>query len=97
MASSGLLALFGAVWAVPLAFWLGGEIDTAKVEPLDWTFRIIASDHFTIRNLVTQTVCGLIGVNRHVKHISGLSKAQSKGADRRHKVWLFARNKNDSL
>lgn len=50
--------------AIPFSFWFIRELDTREVEPFDLTDIVITSDHFTERNLFTQTIRRLIRINR---------------------------------
>ena len=51
-----------ALGAVPLPLGLVCQLDTIKVKPLDGTRIIVAANHFAIRHLLAQAVCGLIWV-----------------------------------
>ena len=48
---------------IPPAFRFSRKSDTVKMKPLDNTSLIVTADHFTVRNLFTETVCRFIGVN----------------------------------
>lgn len=65
-----------ALRAIPLPLRRLRQADAAVMEPLDRTIRVITADHFSIRNLVTDTVAGLIGVIGPVHLAVGLGLRQ---------------------
>lgn len=63
----GLLVLSPALWAVPLAFGFVVKADAGEVKPFDGAFVIIAANHLSERDLLTQAVCGLVRINGQVR------------------------------
>jgi len=49
--------------AVPFALWLDSQVDTRKVKPLDYAVVIIAANHFSVADLLTNAISGFIRVN----------------------------------
>ena len=68
-AISLLFSFRSALGAKPFAFRFRGEIDTAKMEPLDRALGVVAPDHLSVRYLVAQTIRGFVWIDRHVQNI----------------------------
>lgn len=62
--------------AVPLPLRSLRQADAAVVEPLDRTVCVVATDHLSIGNLVTDAVSGLVGVVGPVHLAVGLGFGQ---------------------
>lgn len=63
----GLFILAPTLWAVPLAFGLMVEPHAGEMKPLDGTFIVIAADHLSVGNLLTQAVRRLVWIYGQVR------------------------------
>lgn len=57
-----------ALWTVPLSTRLAGQSNTLKVEPLDRTVAVITSNHFSVGDLLTNTIGWFVRIDWHVQH-----------------------------
>ena len=62
----GLLILPSTFGTVPLALWFVIQPHTGEMEPLNGALIIVTADHFSIGDLIAQTVCWLIWVDGKV-------------------------------
>merc|ERR1719319_80671 len=50
----------------PLSLWLPLQLNTSKVEPLNGAQIVVAANHLSIRDLVTETVGWLVRINLNI-------------------------------
>lgn len=62
----GLLILPSTFGTVPLALWFMIQSHAGEVEPLDGALVVVTADHFSIGDLIAQTVRRLVGVDGKV-------------------------------
>uniref|UniRef100_A0A8D9ARJ5 Transmembrane protein n=1 Tax=Cacopsylla melanoneura TaxID=428564 RepID=A0A8D9ARJ5_9HEMI len=66
---SFLFPIASTLRTVPLSFRFGRQRDACKVEPLDWTVRIVAANHLSVRHLLADAVRWFVRIDRHVQDV----------------------------